>query len=175
MGVLIFLFLWAGTRVTVWYVHGRPTRKEVKQDFGIVLAAVLTLLGLVIGFTFSMAITRYDLRKNYEEAEANAIGTEYVRADLLPAADAAKVRQLLKKYTAQRILYYGTHSAEELRQIAVGRAALQQALWSAVVPPAQAQPTPPMALVVSGMNDVLPCRMRAGYCSSCHWSCRCHS
>ena len=51
--------------------------------------ATLTLLGLIIGFSFSMAITRYDLRKNYEEAEANAIGTEYVRAGLLPAADAA--------------------------------------------------------------------------------------
>ena len=54
-----------------------------------VLAATLTLLGLIIGFSFSMAISRYDQRKNYEEAEANAIGTEYVRADLLPAADAA--------------------------------------------------------------------------------------
>ena len=44
-----------------------------------------------------MAITRYDQRKNYEEAEANAIGTEYVRADLLPETDAAKVRELLEE------------------------------------------------------------------------------
>ena len=49
-----------------------------------VQAAALTLLGLIIGFSFSMATGRYDLRKSYEEAEANAIGTEYVRADLLP-------------------------------------------------------------------------------------------
>ena len=55
------------------------------EHFGIILAATLTLLGLVIGFTFSMAINRYNLRKNYEEAEANAIGTEFLRADLLPA------------------------------------------------------------------------------------------
>ena len=39
-----------------------------------------------------MAAERYSLRKNYEEAEANAIGTEYVRADLLPSGDAMKVR-----------------------------------------------------------------------------------
>jgi hypothetical protein len=39
-----------------------------------------------------MAVSRYDLRESYEEAEANAIHTEYVRADLLPAADALKVR-----------------------------------------------------------------------------------
>jgi hypothetical protein len=44
-----------------------------------------------------MAVSRYDQRKNYEEAEANAIGTEYVRADLLPTTDAMSVRQLLHK------------------------------------------------------------------------------
>jgi hypothetical protein len=43
----------------------------------VVPAATLTLLGLIIGFSFSMAINRYDQRKNYEEAEVNAIGTEY--------------------------------------------------------------------------------------------------
>ena len=54
--------------------------KEVPDDFSTILAGTLTLLGLIVGFTFSMAMTRYDLRKNYEEAEANAIGTEYFRA-----------------------------------------------------------------------------------------------
>jgi hypothetical protein len=54
----------------------------------------LTLLGLLIGPRFSMAASRYDQRKNFEEAEANAIGTEYLRADLLPAADGAKVKDL---------------------------------------------------------------------------------
>ena len=62
------------------------------------LAATLTLLGLIIGFSFSMATSRYDLRKNYEETEANAIGTEYLRADLLPQADAARTRALLRQY-----------------------------------------------------------------------------
>jgi hypothetical protein len=112
-------------------------------------------MGLVIGFTFSMAISRYDQRKNYEEAEANAIGTEYVRAELLPAADTARVQQLLKVYTAQRILYYGSHSHAELTQIAAGRAHLQDELWTAVLPAAAARPTPVTALAVSGMNDVL--------------------
>ena len=70
----------------------RPLKeKEEREDFGTVLSAALTLLTLFLAFSFSMAITRYDQRKNYEEAEANAIGTEYVRADLLPSAEAAKV------------------------------------------------------------------------------------
>src|SRR6201993_2025609 len=80
--------------------------EEERKDFDVVLAATLTLLGLIIGFSFSMAISRYDQRKNYEEEEANAIGTEYVRADLLPEAEAAKIRQLLTQYTDQRLLFY---------------------------------------------------------------------
>ena len=50
--------------------HAETTQSH--EDFGVVLAATLTLLGLIIGFIFSMAINRYDQRKTYEEAEANA-------------------------------------------------------------------------------------------------------
>jgi hypothetical protein len=52
-----------------------------------------------------MATARYDQRKNYEEQEANAIGTEYVRADLLSPIEAAKVRSLLGSYLDQRVLF----------------------------------------------------------------------
>ena len=65
------------------------------EHLGVILAATLTLLGLIIGFSFSMATNRHDQRKDLEEAEANAIGTELLRADLLPANDAANVRRLL--------------------------------------------------------------------------------
>ena len=67
----------------------RKLDEDLREDFGVIQSATLTLLGLIIGFTFSMAIGRYEERKNYEEAEANAIGTEYVRADLLPGDVAA--------------------------------------------------------------------------------------
>jgi hypothetical protein len=74
----------------------RPIGKNEREDFNTVLTATLTLLALIIGFSFSMAVSRYDQRKNYEEAEANAIGTECVRADLLPADDGTKLRELLR-------------------------------------------------------------------------------
>ena len=47
--------------------------------------------------------SRYDQRKTYEEVEANAIGTEYLRAGLLPTGAAEKVRRFLKKYLNERI------------------------------------------------------------------------
>jgi hypothetical protein len=50
----------------------RPLKKDEREDFDTVLAASLTLLALIIGFSFSMAVSRYDQRKNCEEAEANA-------------------------------------------------------------------------------------------------------
>ena len=144
-----------------------PLKEEERGDFGIVLSATLTLLGLLIGFSFSMAISRYDQRKNYEEAEANAIGTEYVRADLLPVGDAAKVRALLKRYIDQRVLFYTTRSEQSLAKINTDTAELQNELWASVLPAAAAQPTPPLALVVSGMNDVLNSQ---GYTQAAWWN-----
>src|SRR5262252_5624764 len=124
----------------------RPIGKNEREDFNTVLTATLTLLALIIGFSFSMAVSRYDQRKNYEEAEANAIGTEYVRADLLPAADAARVRSLLKSYLRERVLYYETLDDEALRAIDVRTSKLQSELWGAVVPVATAQPNQVIAL-----------------------------
>jgi hypothetical protein len=114
-----------------------------------------------------MALGRYDQRKNYEEAEANAIGTEYVRADLLPAADATKVRTLLLNYLDQRILYYDTRDEQRLSLINTQTAKLQAELWSAVKAPAVAQPTTLLlTLAVSGMNDVLNSQ---GYTQAAWW------
>jgi hypothetical protein len=156
MGVLVFLFLRGGTQLILKFLRDRgPGDLEAKDGINLIVTAVLTLLGLLIGFTFSMATSRYDQRKTMEEAEANAIGTEYVRADLMPVANAIAVRQLLKDYTAERILYYNPHTAGELQQIAARRAQLQQQLWAAVLPVVAAEPRPVTNLVLSGMNDVL--------------------
>ena len=81
-------------------VHFRRQRKldeDIREEFGQILSGTLTLLALIIGFIFLMAANHYDQRKNYEAEEANVIGTEYVRADLLPAADAQCGRQYVRK------------------------------------------------------------------------------
>lgn len=145
----------------------RKLEKDVREDFGVILAAALTLLGLIIGFSFSMAMSRYDQRKNYEAAEANAIGTEYVRAGLLPASDASKVRELLRNYLDQRVLFYMTRDEQQIRQINARTDQLQAELWSAALAPAEAKPTPTVALAVSGMNDVLNSQ---GYMQAAWWN-----
>ena len=162
-----FVALWLSAWVGAVLSRRRKLEEGSRDDFGVIQAATLTLLGLILGFSFSMAITRYDHRKNLEEEEANAIGTEFLRADLLPAADAAKVKNLLKSYTEQRIAFYITRDPEEYRQIVTRTAKLQGDLWSAVQAPAAVQPTPLSALAVAGMNDVLNSQ---GYTQAAWWN-----
>jgi hypothetical protein len=164
-----FIVLWLSERIgsSLLKRQQRKMAEDLRADFGVILSGTLTLLGLLIGFTFSMAISRYDERKNYEEAEANAIGTEYLRADLLPAGDAANMRELLKRYTDQRILFYETRDNHELQQINSRTAQLQSELWSAVRTPVAVQPTPVVALAISGMNEVLNSQ---GYTQAAWWN-----
>ena len=159
--------MWLSTQIGV-AVRKRvlPLKEGEEQDFNLVIPATLTLLGLIVGFSFSMVSGRYDQRKNYEEAEANAIGTEYVRADLLPVSDAVRVRELLKQYLGQRVLFYQTRDEHQLKQINAQTARLQSALWMVVQAAAAKQPTYPVGLAVSGMNDVLNSQ---GYTQAAWW------
>jgi hypothetical protein len=114
-----------------------------------------------------MATNRYDQRKNFEEAEANAIGTEYLRADLLPLADAVRVRKLLGDYTNQRILFYTNTDDVQRTRIDERVTQLEADLWTAVRGPAAEQSTPVAALVITGMNDVINSQ---GYTQAAYWN-----
>jgi hypothetical protein len=166
--VLSFIALWLSALAGIFFRKQlRPMHEDERDNYGTVQAATLTLLGLLIGFTFSMAISRYEQRKNCEEAEANAIGTEYVRADLLPAANATALREVLKNYLDRRVLFYTTLDPQELRKIDANTGQLQDNLWSIVRVRAATQPTPVVAIVASGMNDVLNSQ---GYTQAAWWN-----
>lgn len=168
------LFVFLAAMAAQWiaaYVGESIRRRKVSQaeweDFNVVRTTALTLLALIIGFSFSMAVSRYDLRKNYEEAEANAIGTEFVRADLAPAADAAKIRSLLTTYLKERIAFY--EADDDAFPAGAERAmqTTQAELWARTAAVANANPTPLSALLVSGMNDVLNAQ---GYTQAAWWN-----
>ena len=114
-----------------------------------------------------MAIARYDLRQTYEEAEANAIGTEFLRADLLPSKNAEAIKSLLNDYLDQRILFYSKQDQETATQITQRTIALENALWSEVLPVARVQANPTVALAISGMNDVINSE---GYTQAAWWN-----
>src|SRR4051812_21453820 len=161
MFVEAFLVMWASAWGGVLLHKRKPELpSEDREDYSVILSASLTLLGLIIGFTFSMAITRYDLRKHYEETEANAIGTEFVRADLLPADETPKLQDLLRTYLGVRVRFYeisfmNPGGEERLQKVNVDTEWLQTQLWHMVQTSSSPHGTATMALVAAGMNDVL--------------------
>jgi hypothetical protein len=160
--------LWLSVRAGSFLQIRHPRlEKGERDDFSLILAASLTLLGLLIGFTFSMANSRYDLRKQCEAVEANAIGTEYDRVGLLPEPDATKVRGLLKEYVDLRVLHYYARDPKQNASIAARVAELQNQMWSAVEAKAGSQPAAVMALVLSGMNEVIDSQ---GFSQAAWWN-----
>ena len=129
----------------------RPFRQGERKDFDVLRTGSLSLLGLLIGFSFAMAVSRYDARNNAEQAEANAISTAYLRANLLPAEQSSQVRDLLRKHLAVRIAFYeergrpGSAGAQDL---------YRNDLWDIVTKVAASQQTSIGALAVSSINDV---------------------
>jgi hypothetical protein len=162
--LLLWLAAWSGMAIRS-RLHELP--ENVRADYGTIIGATLTLLGLLIGFTFSMATTRYDLRKNLEEEEANAIGTEYVRVDFLPAGSASQLRALLRQYTDLRIRFYTTRDQADLGWINRDTASLQNRMWAMVAAVAKLQASPLSALASSGMNDVFNSQ---GYTQAAWWN-----
>ena len=154
--LVTFLFLWLSTRLGTALQRWTGSLDDTRRgDFDIVLGATVTLLSLIIGFSFSMASSRYDQRKNYEEDEANAIGTAYARADLLPSADDVRVHQLLREYLDLRIRFYTTVDSVQVRELDHATQQKQDQLWGTVAAAAKASPSAITALAAAAMNDAI--------------------
>jgi hypothetical protein len=155
--VIFSVAAWGGA----WF-HRRTWNDATEShgDFAFVVGGILTVLALILGFTFSMAVTRYDQRKNYEEQEASSIATEYLRASQLPNADADALRKLLRSYLGQRISFYLNESQSDLNQLELQTNDLQNNLWSVCVTGAGSSGSPNSTLLLSGMNDVFSSRRR---------------
>ena len=79
-----------------------------------------------------MAISRYEQRKGYEEEEANAIGTEYLRVDLLSDPVRVKLKADLARYLDLRIRRYEAHASDDITELAATTAQLQEEMWNDV-------------------------------------------
>jgi hypothetical protein len=119
--------------------------------------AALGLLALLIGFTFSMALSRFDGRRAMVLEEANAIGTAALRAKFLPEAQAAPSLRLLRDYAAGRPVADGVSVDEVEASGFVGKAArAHDALWTlAVVASREAPLSVPVGLYVRALNDMI--------------------
>src|SRR5215469_5348993 len=120
--------------------HWHAGKAAGDDEFPVVLAATLSLLGLLIGFSFSMATSRYEQRKDDEEEEANAIGTEYLRVEFLPGPVCQALKGQLREYTDLRIRKFEQHASEDATQLAAQTGRLQNEMWREVQTAAAAKP-----------------------------------
>jgi len=81
----------------------RRSEQEDKPPVGEMVAATLALLAFMLAFTFGLAASRFDVRRGLVIDEANAIGTTYLRAGLLPEPHRSDVRSLLREYVDVRL------------------------------------------------------------------------
>lgn len=91
----------AGYRAGHWRHERTPGERE--QPVGAMVAAILGLLALVLGFTFAFAASRFEARRDAVLQEANAVGTAFLRTSFLPAEQRSKSAALLKEYVAVRL------------------------------------------------------------------------
>ena len=120
-------------------------------------AAVFALLGLLIAFTFSGALTRFDERRAQGVDEANAIGTAWLRLDLLPAAAQPALRDTFRRYVDSRIATYRALPDIPAAFAEVGRSqALQGEIWNLALAATRAQGVPVSAetLLVPALNEM---------------------
>lgn len=136
--------------------HSPERRKAHQAQSGALQGALLGLLGLLLGFTFAMAVGRYDARKQLVLDEANAIGTAWLRAGLLadPARDT--IRATLADYIAARI--EGAEASSDAARYAeqIARSERDQAvMWRVTVAEEKLSNTPATALFTSALNDLI--------------------
>lgn len=116
--------------------------------------AVLALLGLLLGFTFSMAVSRYDQRKQLEIAEANDLGTLWLRTALLSESGRVAEQALMRQYVPVRMNFLAAGTSEQLlQQDQQQTSALQAEMWRIVSAEANTRRDPETALFVSALND----------------------
>jgi len=123
-------------------------------------AAVLGLLALLLGFSFLMAVSRYEQRKELVRDEANAIGTTYLRAKMLPEAERAQAPALLRAYVDNRLELLAARA--DLAAIGVVNAKagqIEAKLWALAASAAAQNPqSEPISLFIQSLNEVIDIR-----------------
>lgn len=108
--------------------------EEKETPVAAMVAALLGLLAFMLAFTFSLAAARFDARRQIVLEEANAIGTTYFRARLLPELQRTEIADLLRRYTELRVQYI---SAGRIAELMAQSEEIHEQLWSRAVAAAE--------------------------------------
>lgn len=155
--IAVVILLWAGALLGGYL---RIRRQHVLADevstFKTLESAVLALLGLLLGFTFSMGVSRYDLRKNLEIAEANDITNVWLGTAVLPEPLRSAEQNLLRQYAPVRLQFLGAGTSEARINASLTKgAALQSQMWRLASSYATGQSNPVTAQYLRGLTEMI--------------------
>jgi hypothetical protein len=145
-----------GMMLTGWRIGNKFKDGSAKPaNTGAIEGAVFALLGLLIAFTFSNGISRFEDRRKLIVEEANDIGTAFLRIDLLPQEAQPQMRNLFRSYLDSRLAAYKYIPDLKAAKTELDRGnQLQQQIWSHAVNHCK-EPTPCMMLLLPALNSMI--------------------
>ena len=155
IGVLV-----AASEIGFWLKKGRVKDGSgiiEKTDIALIIGAVLTLLELLLGFTYAMSEGRFEARRQLVIEEANAIGTTYLRAKALPEPRSSEIQKLLRQYTALRVEIgrMTDVTPEKIREVDNRTKQLHSLIWSHAAALARENPTPVISVFLQSLNEMI--------------------
>jgi hypothetical protein len=144
-----------GFRLKGWTKPGSDNIEMA--DIALILGAVMTLLALLLGFTYAMSESRFEIRRQLVVEEANAIGTTYLRAKALPEPRSSQIQELLRQYLALRVEIATKidDTPEEIREIDNRSKQLHSLIWSHAAALAKESPSPIISIFLQTLNEMI--------------------
>jgi hypothetical protein len=159
--IVAFLLIVALAIMEIGFRLGHPTRHghddDSKGHVNATAASTLGIVGLLLAFTFSLALQRFDARSDAVVDEANAIGTAYLRAQLLPTPVRADVMKQLRDYVDARVAADSLSPVDqEWRSLLDQAARMQNTLWRSARRAAELEPNPVTSgLFIQSLNELI--------------------
>jgi hypothetical protein len=163
LAVVIFVTIFASTLILLQVGRRVGIRRRAVDPegaaagLGAVEGAVFGLMGLLLAFTFSGAASRFDARRQWIVEATNAIGTAYLRLDLLPTGDQPKLRDDFRSYVDARLSVYRKLPDVEASEVEISKATgLQGQIWTRAVAGCKELDSPAVtSLVLSSLNEMI--------------------
>lgn len=151
---LILFLLLSASAFAGKYIFKNHSKSSNDDQAKIVLGAILSLLGLLIGFILTISIGGYNDRQKTEENEMIVIGTAFQRANLLPTDQQQYAQKILAEYLNARINFYLSNTKTDNTHWKNISLAKQRELWQISVYEANKNPNPIIASVLSSFSDL---------------------
>jgi len=161
----VLLLAQLAARELGYAIGRRASRGDAPSEgVGVIVTSMLGLLAFVLGLTLAYANTRYQERRLAALAEAQSIGTSWLRAQAVGRAEGAEIARLLEAYARVRLEFVGASAdVPALDAIEQRSAVLQSDIWRHVVAVAQQRSDPVVASMIAALNETFDRAMAQRY------------